>query len=421
MTFSIPDFLASLIERPVAVLGGGVSGQGAAELLEAIGADSVIYDETGGAAKNFSLTEAREHKLVVFSPGFIPAHPWLATARAVGCVCLSELDFGWLFWRGPVLAITGTNGKTTLTEFLTQALKDAGRAAVAVGNIGFPLTRAAARFSGADITAVCEVSSFQSERLEHFRANATIWTNLAEDHLERHAGMEGYFLAKWRLVERTTPGAVFAGSSVQFFANKFGKELPNTASVPSEEQPEDVHLKGTIFAQYPQRENFILAATWWRFAGFTRESLYQTAKSFKLGRHRLSRVGERRGVVFWNDSKATNFHAVEAALTTFSSPVLWVGGGKAKGGDIESFVQRIASKVRHAFLIGDTKDILAKCFAAARVPFTLCATLSEAVHQAFFHAKAGDHILLSPGFASFGLFRNYEDRGNQFETIVNNL
>ena len=417
-----PNSIAALLTRPVAVFGAGVSGQGVLLLLGAIGATGVLYDERAeNAAQVFTVHEAATHGLVVFSPGFAPAHPWLATAREAGCTCLGELDFASLFWRGEVVAVTGTNGKTSLTEFLAHALNTAGRRAHAVGNVGYPLSRFVVEHAGRADIAVCEVSSFQAETLQHLRPAATLWTNFAEDHLERHAGMAAYFSAKCRLLERTMRGGVFIGSSVQRYALVAGHPLPPAVSVATEGQPADIRLGGGIFASYPQRENVILAAAWWRQTGLPGGTLYAAAESFRLGRHRLSRVGEKGGVIFWNDSKATNFHAVEAALATFAAPVLWIGGGKAKGGDLAGFVGRIARKVRHAFIIGETQAALLAHCADARVAATACASLAEAVQKACGMASAGDHVVLSPGFASFDMFQGYDDRGRQFESLVENL
>jgi UDP-N-acetylmuramoylalanine--D-glutamate ligase len=419
MSPAIPSFLRPLLARPVAILGGGVSGAGARALLEKLGGDSVTYDATGAA---FTPAAARGHSLAVVSPGFAPAHPWLAAARAAGCECLGELDFASVFWPGRVLAITGTNGKTTLTEFLTHALRSAGHPAEAAGNIGRPFSRVVAETPDAAGTlAVCEVSSFQAESLRHFRADATIWTNFAEDHLERHPGLEAYFAAKWNLLARTADGAVFAGSSVQRFARKFHRPLAIAACVATEGQPSDPRLAGTVFAEYPQQENFLLAAAWWRSAGFELPALVAAARSFPPGRHRLARVAEFDGVTFWNDSKATNFHAVEAALGRFGAPVVLIAGGKGKGGDLAGFVRRIAPRVAHALLIGATGAELAAHCAALRVAHTPCATLDEAVRRAADLAAPGGHVLLSPGFASFDMFRSYEDRGDQFERLVHDL
>jgi UDP-N-acetylmuramoylalanine--D-glutamate ligase len=419
---SPPDEIAVLLQRPVAVFGAGVSGQGVLSLLGAIGGVGRLYDEKSPDAENqFAAVHAARHGLVVFSPGFPVEHLWLATARAAGCVCLSELDFASFFWRGEILAITGTNGKTTLTEFLTHALILAGRTAHTTGNIGYPFSRFVIEQTGRVQTAVCEVSSFQAETLQHFQPTATFWTNFAEDHLERHPGMKAYFDAKWRLLERTSAGSVFAGSSVQKYAAELGRNLAQSACVPSEGQTADPRLAGTVFGQYPQLENFLLAAAWWRQAGLPEAKLYFAAKTFRLGQHRLAKVGSRRGVTFWNDSKATNFHAVEAALATFPSPVLWIGGGKAKGGDLPGFVDRISGKIRHAYLIGETQPALAGLLRNHQLAVTPSGSLEDAVHAAFAEAATGDNILLSPGFASFDMFRGYDDRGLQFESLVEKL
>jgi UDP-N-acetylmuramoylalanine--D-glutamate ligase len=424
MPFLVPDFIKPFLSGPIAVLGGGVSGQAVLDLLIRLGANGVLFDERQpGARRVFTAVEAGAHRLVVFSPGFRIEHPWLETALAAGCTCLGEMDFAALFWRGTVLAITGTNGKTTLTEFLTHALRSVRRDARATGNVGFPFSALVATTEGGvfDDVAVCEVSSFQAETFIHFRADAALWTNFAEDHLERHPGMRAYFEAKWRLFDRTVGGVMFAGSSVQRYATEYGRVLPPEACVTTEDQPADVLLRGTAFEFYPQRENFILAAAWWHRAGLPETALYAAAQSFRLGRHRLTRVAEREGVTFWNDSKATNFHAVEGALANFTVPVLLIVGGKSKGGDLGSFVRRIAPRVKHVYLIGETKGALAGACVALDVPHTLCATLAYAVQLAAENAVSGEHVLLSPGFASFDMFRNYEDRGEQFEQCVNNL
>ena len=420
MPFVPPDFLKPLLAQPVAVFGGGLSGEGVCTLLAALGGEGRTYDAKG---TDFTPAAARTHAFVVFSPGFAPEHAWLARARAAGAVCLAELDFAALFWRGAVVAITGTNGKTTLTEFLTHALRSIGRDAHATGNIGHSFSRLVAETCGGatDLIAVCEVSSFQAETLAHFCADVTLWTNFAEDHLERHPGLEAYFSAKWNLIARTAPGAVYAGTSVQRFARKFGRPLAPVAEVATEGQPADARIAGTVFADYPQRENFLLAAAWWRASSLDEAALLAAARSFRLGCHRLARVIERDGVVYWNDSKATNFHAVEAALAGFPAPVVLIAGGKPKGGDLAGFVHRIAPRVKHAVLIGETSVELAFHCSTFRVAHTTCGTLDEAVRRAAELAAPGDAVLFSPGFASFDMFRNYEDRGDQFEKLARSL
>jgi UDP-N-acetylmuramoylalanine--D-glutamate ligase len=417
MPLAAPETLRPLLARPVAILGGGVSGHGVRALLEAVGAGSATYDARG---REFTAAAAGRHGLAVFSPGFPPDHPWLERARAAGAECLGELDFASLFWRGRILAVTGTNGKTTLTEFLAHALRTAGRDAYAAGNIGHAFSLLAAETAGGatETMAVCEVSSFQAETLRHFRADVALWTNFAEDHLERHGSLEAYFQAKAMVAARA--GKVLIGSSVDAFLQ--GSSLRDLYArfvrVPTEAQPADRRLAGTVFAEYPQRENFLLAAAWWRLAGLDPAALAAAARSFRLGRHRLGRVAEIDGVTYWNDSKATNFHAVEAALARCAGPVLLIAGGKSKGGDLAAFVRRIAPRVRRAFLIGETSAALAEACGHVGVPHAVCASLGEAVRAAAEAAGPGDQVLLSPGFASFDQFRGYEDRGDQFEQLV---
>lgn len=423
MPLTPPPSLQPALARPVAILGAGVSGGGVQALLGTLGVEGVLYDARPGRGSVYDSAAARRHGLAVFSPGFPPDHPWLAAARASGAMCLGELEFAARFWRGRVIAVTGTNGKTTLTELLTHALTVAGRRAHATGNIGHPFSRLVADRGGgeADEHAVCEVSSFQAETLEEFRADAALWTNFAEDHLERHAGLEAYFDAKWRLVDRARPGAVFAGSSVLRHVRRTGRPFHRLVAVATEDRPADPRLAGTVFARPPQQENFLLAAAWWRAEGLDEAGLIAAARTFAPGRHRLDRIALLDGVTYWNDSKATNFHAVEAALAAIPGPVILIAGGRAKGGDVADFVRRIAPRVKHAVLIGETSAELAANCAAHRVAHTCCPGLAEAVRSAADLAASGDHVLLSPGFASFDLFRNYEDRGDQFEHLVGQL
>lgn len=416
MALTIPDLLKPLVTQPVAIFGAGVSGEAVNALLESLGIEGKIYD---AKAVVFTAETAAQHRLVVYSPGFASEHPWLACARAAGCLCLGELDFASFFWRGRVIAITGTNGKTTLTEFLVHALRSINRVAHATGNIGHSFSRLVLELKGgdADTTAVCEVSSFQAEPLRHFRADALLWTNFAEDHLERHPGMVAYFQAKAALFARAPANRIFTGSSVRAFAAQAGLTLPGE-SVASETRLADDQLVNTVFARYPQYENFLLAAAWWRAESLDQESLFSAARSFELGRHRLSQVGEWEGVAFWNDSKATNFHAAEAALAGFSKPVILIAGGKTKGGDLGGFVRRIAARVKHVFLIGETRFVLAAFCETCALAHTICVTLEEAVAGALKMSRAGDVVLLSPGFASLDMFRNYEERGARFEALV---
>lgn len=417
-----PEFIRPSLARPVAILGAGLSGRALAELCSALGAESMIYDAAGAAGAHplFTAADAERHALVLFSPGFPPSHPWLSLARTCGALCLGELDFASLFWRGPLVAVTGTNGKTTTTEFLTHALVAAGRDASATGNIGHPLSRLVVERSGGgpDSVAVCEVSSFQAETLRHFRADSVLWTNFAEDHLERHRDLDDYFLAKWRLLERCIGGHVHVGSSVARHARRLGQSLPAEALVPTDNEPGDILLQGTPFADYPQRENFLLAAAWWRAAGLREAVLYGAARTFAAAPHRLQSLGVFSGVTCWDDSKATNFHATEAALVRFREPVLLIAGGKSKGGDLPGFVARIAPRVRHAALVGETRHALATACRSTSLPCSVHEDLDSAVNALFAVARPGDDLLLSPGFSSLDQFPSYAARGDRFQELV---
>jgi UDP-N-acetylmuramoylalanine--D-glutamate ligase len=420
MPLKIPDLLQAALTKPVAIFGAGLSGQGVQALMRNLGLPAVVYDQNG---VQFSAAKTKDHALVVFSPGFAANHPWLTMACAAGVECMGELDFAALFWRGQIIAVTGTNGKTTLTEFLTHALRHVWETAHAVGNIGRPFSRLVADTTGGNATdiAICEVSSFQAETIQHFRADAVLWTNFAEDHLDRHSSMDSYFNAKWALVGRTADANVFAGSSVYRSARRFNCSLPMAAWIETEDQPADPALGGTVFAEYPQRENYLLASAWWQHSKRDSALLLAAAKTFRLGRHRLAQLGTFAGVTYWNDSKATNFHAVEAALSGFKAPVHLILGGKSKGGDVSAFVTRIGGAVRSIQLIGETRQDLALACAAQQIPHQVCDSLDAALQQAAASAKKGEHVLLSPGFASFDMFQSYEDRGDQFEHLVRNL
>ena len=420
MKLETPEFLRSRLGKPAAVLGAGVSGNGALALLSKLGAMADVYDRKGVA---FTEEAARRHGVIIFSPGFHLHHPWLETARKAGCICMAEVDFASLFWRGTIVGVTGTNGKTTLTEFLAHSLTEGGRWARACGNVGVAFSRLVADEEGGspDAVAVCELSSFQAEQLGHLWADSLLWTNFAEDHLERHVGMEAYFAAKWELVLRTSRGRFQAGSSVGRHANGFGRPMPEGSEVETEGLPSDPRLAGTPFEAYPMRENFILAASWWRTEGLDESVLYAAAHSFRLGRHRLSKVATVDGVAFWNDSKATNFHAAEAALAAFRKPVVLIAGGRSKGGDLAGFVRRIAPRVAHAVLIGETAPALSAACEECGVQRSMSVTMEEAVRAAAAAAHSGGVVLLSPGFASFDMFLSYEDRGDQFERAVSEL
>ncbi len=419
---NLPEAIASVARRPVAVLGFGVSGQAAAALLRQCGCGVEAYDEktVPGVRGDFGPTEAKRHDLVVYSPGFRQDHAWLAAARAAGCQCLGELDFASLFWKGTLIAVTGTNGKTTLTEFLATALRRQGQSSVPAGNIGHPLSRLDDLGATEGRVAVCEVSSFQAEGLQYLQPHVLLWTNFDEDHLDRYANLRDYFSAKWNLVERLAQPRLFVGESVALAAQKFGRKLPPAAVVVRRGDAWQPAPAGSVFATHPQCENYLVAQAYWLAEGYPLQVLEETAQSFSTRRHRLAPVVEWQGVTYWNDSKGTNFHATLAALESFSHPVVWIGGGKSKGGDIEGFAGKVAGRIREAFLIGETAGILATGLHQRGVAATQCESLREAVQRSHDAARQSlpAQVLFSPGFSSFDMFHDYAERGLAFEQAV---
>jgi UDP-N-acetylmuramoylalanine--D-glutamate ligase len=420
----LPEILARRLARPAAILGEGVSGRAMATALSAAGRSSVTYDARGDHTR-FGPEEAGAHDLALLSPGFAQSHPWVLAARRAGCLCLGELDLAALLWDGPAIAVTGTNGKTTLAEFLAFAHKRVGRNAVACGNIGLPFTTVATDSGQAagGLLPVVEVSSFQSEDLRHFAPEAVLWTNLDEDHLDRHGDMESYFRAKHKLVERLLPaGILVVGESVVAHAAALGISLPDETLVARRADVEGLIPEGSPFATWPQRENWAIARRYWEAAGLPLAALEEAAKLFRPAPHRLRKVAEAGLLEFWNDSKGTNFHATLAALREFDCPVRWIGGGKWKGGDLRRFAERLAPTIESAHLIGETGPELLGILGELGKPCQLHADLEQAtVAAAAEPAHLRTVVLLSPGFASLDMFRGYAERGLVFERTAQGL
>lgn len=472
----IPKILEKKLEKPVAVFGGGVSGKAVADFLRGNGFSVKIYDRTGsgGAGTRFDMADAAEHELVVCSPGFPGNHPWKEVARRAGLLSLCEPDFAALFWQGALpplrrlpgeteeaffaradnrlglTAVTGTNGKTTLTEFLAFALRRVGKDSLAVGNNGVPMTRMLDHSTATSFRPVCEISSFQAEELRYFSPRCVLWTNFDEDHIDRHGSVENYFRAKYRLVEcllrlRLVVGdfpreddpdvrAVLArrtlivGESVAEAAARFGIALPEWTQIATRAEVEGVVPADSVFSTFPQMENYALARRFWHSCGLREKDLDAAARAFPAREHRLAKVrtlGGRDGapsVEFWDDSKGTNFHAVLAALKTFDGKkIFWIGGGLGKGGDIAGFAKKVGARIERAFLIGKTADELRAAFASDGVPAECYPLLQNAVAasaRAAQNAGTDAVVLFSPGFASFDMFSGYAERGLRFTQCV---
>jgi UDP-N-acetylmuramoylalanine--D-glutamate ligase len=413
----LPSLLEPCRSRPAAVFGLGVSGQAALELLHQAGFECDGFDEVRGRV--FTQDDASRYGLVVYSPGFHPLHPWLEWANESGCFCLAELDLAALFWQRPIIAVTGTNGKSTLTQFLGNALNDQGLMAVATGNIGYAFSQLCLDEKKRDCIAVCEISSFQAEALSHLNADALLWTNFGEDHLDRYMSLKAYFYAKFQLIHCLRRPLCFVGRSVAEAAGEYGLTLPAYVDVVD---PASEPLPGRgVFASGPHRENYVLAR---RFAAREKMDLGQLealATEFIHLPHRLHDLGMIRGVRFWDDSKATNFPATLAALDTFEAPVHWIGGGKRKGGDVLTFTKNIASKIKSGYLIGETREEIHAALSRENVASECFESLASATEAAFNAAQPGEHVVLCPGFSSLDQFENYAHRGISFKNIVLSL
>lgn len=408
--------------RRVAIFGAGVSGHSARSLAQGLGMKVCLFDEGGqGDVAEFHAGMLDSFDAFIFSPGFAANHPWRILVKGSARPCYSELGFAAQRWRGRLIGVTGTNGKTTLTSLLGRALRDVEINVVEAGNIGVPLSDFVLSEDNCESTyAVCEISSFQAELTLGLQLDGLVWTNFAEDHLNRYASMEDYFAAKRNLMACLRPKApAFLGVSA--------RDFDSTVS----ESPDCFIIEDTLgwienlapespFKIRPQSANFALAVAFWRFFGFPMESLIGSANAFQLAPHRLSRIAEWGGVSFWNDSKATNFHAALAAMDALKDGIYWICGGSYKGGDLRGFARSAAEKVRMAFFYGEVSVAMEGYFRESGVCFESHTDFVTAVQAAVRAAlqDAPSAVLLSPGFASFDQFPKYTVRGDTFTDTI---
>lgn len=423
LLYQLPEWLENCLGEPVAILGAGKSGRGAKALIEMLGGNAFLYDQAfrSDGSKDFDRKVAQSVGLVVYSPGFKMDHEWIGLARAEGCRVIPEFDLGAALWKGPMIAVTGTNGKTTLTSFLKEAFLHIGIESHALGNIGNPICELLAGGCNPEAMAVCEISSFQAETLELFQADHVLWTNFDEDHLDRHESMPVYFRSKYRLITNAREQSVFIDRSVYDFGKQIGLDMPASSVVEKNCDIEGLGLRGSVFETEPELNTYLMARSLWLSLGLSERDLVEACHLFKKAPHRMEFVGEKEGVRFWNDSKATNFHAVIGGLNRFEKPVLWLGGGKSKGGEIVKFASQLSLRIKAAALFGQTRFQLEKALDEAGCEASVHESLENAVVKAFEIAETGDNILLSPGFASFDMFENYQERGEAFRKAVDCL
>jgi len=416
----------------ILVAGLGVSGFAAADALSERGAlvTAVSADATPAIGERARILEildvdvrlGPEHlvdvpegiELVVTSPGFHPDHPLLLSAAARGIPVWGEVELAWRMraqsGAAPWITITGTNGKTTTVKMLACILQAAGLRATSAGNVGTPVCDLAGAI-GADATVVCEASSFQLEDSVAFAPECAILLNLSPDHLDRHGTFERYTQAKLSMFARQVAGdtAVIGPTVTLPIPGAAQKFVADTGDIPVDA----IAMRGAH-----NLENAAVAAIAALQFNVPAKAINETLQTFTGVEHRMEAVAEQNGVVYINDSKATNVAAARAALESFDGGVHAILGGSLKGERFTGLAPAIERAARHVYLIGQAAPQLAEDLAAVHVPVTLSETLETAVDQAARSAVAGETVLLTPACASFDQFKNYEDRGDRFKKLV---
>jgi len=377
-----------------------------------------------------------EQDLIIPSPGVPQDLPPLAAARAREIPIWSEIELAWRFLRGRMVAITGSNGKTTTTSLTAHILESAGLPVIVAGNIGTPLISRVGESSDSTIT-VTEVSSFQLECIRDLRPDVGVLLNLTPDHLDRHASFEDYSRAKARMFENQTEqdfavlnaddanASQYAPSGPQIYWFSRTKHVSSGAFLRGDEVifrrdgTETVLLRrGEIGLRGDHNvENVLAAACAALLAGATPSAVASGVSTFAGVEHRLEFVAEIGGVSYFNDSKATNVDATLKALDAFPTGVLVILGGKDKGSDYGILRKSLRERARMVLLIGAAAEKIESQLRDA-VPVVHAGTLEFAVALASENARPGDTVLLAPACASFDQFKNYEHRGRVFKQLV---
>ncbi len=438
----------------IVILGAGESGTGAAILAKAKNYDVFVSDQ--GTIKDQYKKELIEHAieleegkhseekilqatLIIKSPGIPDKADIIKKAKAKGIEIIDEIEFAFRFLSGRVIAITGTNGKTTTTLLTYHLLKSAGFNVALAGNVGESFARKVAKEN--HDWYVIEISSFQLDGTKTFRPQVGILLNITPDHLDRYEyQMQNYINSKFRLVQAMQGNDYF----IYYADDAVVKSEVNKKSIVA--KPIEISLKATSaspahydgtkmsfsfgnqFFQIAQSEttlkgphnliNTMAAISAARIAGVSVESIKQALKTFKNAPHRLESVATINGVEFVNDSKATNVDSVVYGLGSYAGPLIWIAGGIDKGNDYSLIGDQVRKKVRVLICLGKENEKLKKAFEHVVNEIYETQSVKELVQLALRVSKPGDVVLLSPACASFDLFKNYEDRGTQFRNEV---
>lgn len=445
--------------KKVLVFGSGISGIGACNLLEQKGKSVILYDgntslnpeklrEQLGEGTNVEilLGELKEEvmetlEMVVMSPGVPTDLPVVNQMRDKGIPIWGEIELAYTYGKGDVLAITGTNGKTTTTALLGEIMKNYKDSVFVVGNIGNPYTTEVLGMTE-DSVAVAEVSSFQLETIHAFRPRVSAILNITPDHLNRHHTMEAYIQAKEDIAKNQTKEDTCVLNYEDEVTRKFGETLKakvlyfssqrklekgiylDDGNIVYKEEEEVVlcHVNELKLLGTHNYENVMAASAMAVSYGVPIEVIRKTIKEFAGVAHRIEFVCEKNGVAYYNDSKGTNPDAAIKGIQAMNRKTFLIGGGYDKDSEYEEWIEAFDGKVKKLVLLGQTKEKIAQ--AARNVGFeeiVMTESLEEAITICAKLAEPGDAVLLSPACASWGMFKNYEERGDKFKEIVNAL
>lgn len=459
--------MKELKDRRVIVVGTGKSGIGSAVLLEKNGALPVLYDQNDKTDKEAVKAVLREKLgketkaevytgdfpkalvenavLTVLSPGVPVDADFVVYMKEHGMHVWGEIELAYHFAKGSVIAITGTNGKTTTTSLVGQIMQAHYDSVYIVGNIGNPYTDAAPLMRE-DTVSVAEISSFQLETIEEFHPRVSAILNITPDHLNRHHTMENYVAAKEAVTINQTRADYCILNYENEYTRNFGDRCPAKVVYFSSAQRlenglyyegEDIYL---AVEGVPQRllnvktdmnlvgvcniENVMAAIGISMSAGVPMETIVAAVKRFVAVEHRIEYVATKKGVVYYNDSKATNTDAAIQGIKAMDRPTILIGGGYDKDSTYDDWIRCFDGKVKKLVLIGQTREKIAACAVRCGFPkedILFEDTFEAALEACVREAAAGDAVLLSPACASWGMFPNYEVRGTQFKEYVMNL
>ncbi|MDR2735744.1 MAG: UDP-N-acetylmuramoyl-L-alanine--D-glutamate ligase [Puniceicoccales bacterium] len=410
--------------KSIGIFGAGISGIAAYNLLQSMKLNCIVYDEFNEAYAGFTQADVKKHHVIICSPSFMPGHEWVDLARKHSIKCIPELDLAYAAmikgYQGKIIAVTGTNGKTTTVEFLTFILKNAGYRAIACGNIGRPLADVVLSEDIVDNDyLICEVSSFQASMLSLFSPDVLLWTNFYPNHLNKHRTMEEYFNCKSNLLKTLRSDQFFCGQSVTEVARKNNinsKKFSQAIECIYSDEYESM-VTGTSMALATNRENFAISA---RFCDRNNIPLTkQLIEKFKPPKYRLEFVCKKYGKFFWNDSKSTTFSSLRAALNNFNHKVIWIGGGRSKGETMEDLLPIIRHRIEYALLIGETGSPLGELLHQNHIPYKYTHSIECAIRESV--QLVSDTVLFSPAFTSFDQFKDYKERGKFFEKCIFSL